>query len=201
MEKNHVTANDHYISTFEKSITELSKASTSSSTSPFQAFSDQGQRQFDSLSSDIANLSKSNFGKINSSSGDISSLQKIIQFPVDEVKAIKQQSSSSHLCALNQKVPSTDSKLDLILAKLSGSSERPPELEGEKAQQNRAMLAKKEKELIHQQGIKDPSLKSPRRKDVHFSEPIIISELTSQSKLCYNDPNDKGKQEIIFKSK
>ncbi|CAI9279236.1 unnamed protein product [Lactuca saligna] len=194
--QNHVTAQDRYISTLEKSIAELSKASASSSTSPFQAFSEQVQCHLDSLSSDIANLSKSNYEKINSSSGDISSLQKTVQLLVDEVKAIKQQSSSSDLCALQQKVASTDSKLDLILANLYGSNERLPEPEGGKAQHNKAMLAEKEKELIHQQGIKDPSLKVPRRKDVQFSKPLIVSEPTTQSKLSHSDPNDRGKQKI-----
>ncbi|CAH1413592.1 unnamed protein product [Lactuca virosa] len=242
--QNHVTAQDRYISSLETSIAELSKASASSSTSPFQAFSEQVQRQLDSLSSDIANLSKSNFEKKNSSAGDISSLQKTVQLLVDEVKAIKEQSSSSDLSALQQKVASTDSKLDLILAKLSGSNERPPEPEGQKihktrssqspiihqipdspnefekrrhekiesldkmvadarlkAQQNRAKIAEKEKELVRQQGIKDPSLRVPRRKDVYFSKPLTISEPITQPKLSQTDPKDKGKQKIIFKSK
>ncbi|CAI9295466.1 unnamed protein product [Lactuca saligna] len=158
--QNHVTAQDRYISTLEKSIDELSKASASSSTSPFHAFSEQ----------------------------------KTVQFLVNEVKAIKQQYSSSNLCALQKKVASTDSKLDLILAKLSGSNERSPEPKGEKAQQNRAMLAEKDKELILQQGMKDPSLKVSRRKDVHFSKPLIILEPTTQSKPPHSDPNDKGKE-------
>ncbi|CAI9280916.1 unnamed protein product [Lactuca saligna] len=63
------------------------------------------------------------------------------------------------------------------------------------------MLAEKEKELILQQGIKDASLKVPRRKDVHFSKPVIILEPTTQSKLSHSDPNDKGKQKIILKYK
>ncbi|CAH1422976.1 unnamed protein product [Lactuca virosa] len=50
---------------------------------------------------------------------------------VDEVKYIKTQSSSSPLCALQLKVASTDSKLELILAKLYGSNDRPPEPEAE----------------------------------------------------------------------
>ncbi|CAI9278034.1 unnamed protein product [Lactuca saligna] len=139
--QNHVTAQDRYISTLEKSTTELSKASTSSSTSPFQAFSEQVQRQMDSLSSDIAKLSGST--------------------KVDKIAA--------------------DAQL--------------------KAQHNRAMLAEKEMDLIRQLGINDPSLKVPRRKDVHFSKPVIISEPTTQSKLSHSDPNDREKQKIIFKSK
>ncbi|CAH1420792.1 unnamed protein product [Lactuca virosa] len=204
---NYVTAQDRYISTLEKSIAELSKASASSSTLPFRR-------------------------------------SKTVQLLVDEVKAIKQQSSSSDLCALQQKIASTDSKLDLILANPSGSNERPPEPEGEKvherrssqspiihqipdspnefekrrhekiesldkmavdarlkAQQNRAKLAEKEKELVRRQGIKDPSLKVPRRKDVYFSKPVIISEPITQPKLSQIDPKYKGKQKIIFKSK
>ncbi|CAH1445405.1 unnamed protein product [Lactuca virosa] len=181
--QNHVTAQDGYISTLEKSIAELSKASTSSSTSPFQAFSEKVQHQLDLLRSDIANLSKSNSEKDNSSSGDIYSLQKTVQLLVDEVKAIKTQSSSSDLCAIQQKVASTDSKLDLILAKPSGSNDRTPEPEGEKSQQNRAKMDEKEKELVRRQGINDPSLKVPKRKDVYFSKPVTLSEPITHSKL------------------
>ncbi|CAI9261834.1 unnamed protein product [Lactuca saligna] len=205
---------------------------------------EQVQHQLDSLRSNIENLSKSNYEKNNSSSGDISSLQKTVQLLVDEVKAIKQEFSTSDLCALQQKVSSTNSKLELILAKLSGSNERPPEAEKEKVQktrssqssmihqipnlphefekriyekiqsldkmvanarpktqQNTTKIAEKDKELIRQQGIKDPSLKVLRRKDVHFSKPIIILEPTTQSKLSQDDPKDKGKHKIIFKSK
>ncbi|CAI9285233.1 unnamed protein product [Lactuca saligna] len=72
--QNHVTSQDRYISTLEKYVVELSNASASSSISPFQAFSEQVQCQLDSLSSNIANSSESNSEKINSSSGDISSL-------------------------------------------------------------------------------------------------------------------------------
>ncbi|CAI9274646.1 unnamed protein product [Lactuca saligna] len=111
-QKIHNTFEDRYISTIEKSITELSKASVSSSTSPFQEFSEQVQCELDSLRYDIANLSKSNFEKVNSSSRDISSLQKT--------------------------VASTDSKLDLILAKLSGSNEWPHESEGEKVNKTKS---------------------------------------------------------------
>ncbi|CAH1420740.1 unnamed protein product [Lactuca virosa] len=115
-------------------------------------------------------------------------IQKTVQLLVDAVKAIKKQSSSSDLCALQQKVASTDSKLDLILAKLSGSNERPPEPEGKKLHKTRSR-------------IKDESLKVPRRKDAYFSKPVTISEPITQPKLSQTDPKDKGKQKIIFKSK
>ncbi|CAH1415951.1 unnamed protein product [Lactuca virosa] len=63
--QNHITSQDRYTSIVEKSIAELSKASTSTSTPPIQAFSEKVQRQLDSLQSDIANLSKSNSQKDN----------------------------------------------------------------------------------------------------------------------------------------
>ncbi|CAH1420039.1 unnamed protein product [Lactuca virosa] len=218
---NHVTAQDRYISTLENSIAEISEASISSSTSPFQTFSEQ---------------------KDNNSSREISSPQKAIQLLVNEFKAIKTQSSYSVIHELQQKVALTDSKLDLILAKLSGSNDRPPGREGEKfnmsrssqspiihqildspnefekrrqeklesldkmaadarlkAQQNRAKMAETEKELIRKQGIKNPTLKVPRRKDIYITKPVTISEPFAQQKLPQIDPKDRGKQKYVFR--
>ncbi|CAI9263434.1 unnamed protein product [Lactuca saligna] len=134
--QNHVTAHDRYISTLEKSIAELSKASASSSTSPFQAFSEQ----------------------------------KTVQLLVDEVKAIKKQSSSSDLCALQKKVASTDSKLDLILAKLSGSNERSPEPEGEKVHKNRSSQSP----IIHQIPDSPNEFEKRRYEKIQSLDKIIV---------------------------
>ena len=107
--QNHVTTQDGYISTLEISIAELSKAFASSSTSPFQEFSEEVQHQLDSLQSDIANLSKSNSQKDNNSLDEIFSLHKTIQFLVNEVKGIKTHSSSFDIRELQKKVDSADS--------------------------------------------------------------------------------------------
>ncbi|CAH1436579.1 unnamed protein product [Lactuca virosa] len=188
--QNHVTAQDQYISTLEKSIAELSKASVSSSNSPFQEFSEQVQRQLDSLRSDIANLSKSNSQKGHNSLGEISSLQKTIQLLVNEVNAIKTQSSSSDICELQQKVASTDSKLDLILAKLSVSNDRPPEPEGEKVKKTIS-----NEELAKQLKFKD--LKS--KQEVLFKKKS--SEISPKERSAWHDEQFRApspKRTIFF---
>ncbi|CAH1432990.1 unnamed protein product [Lactuca virosa] len=62
-------------------------------------------------------------------------------------------------------------------------------------------MAETEKELIQNQGIKDPTLKVPRRTYVYIIEPITISQPIVQPKLPQIDPKDRGKQNVIFKSK
>ncbi|CAH1427028.1 unnamed protein product [Lactuca virosa] len=49
--------------------------------------------------------------------------------------------------------------------------------------------------------IKDPTLKLPRKKNVSFTKPITISEPIVQTKVPQIDPNDRGKQKFVFKSK
>lgn len=88
-QQNHTTAQDRYITIIDKSVAELSKASKSSSATPFQAFSEKFQRQLDSLLSDIANLSKSNLQKVHDYSGDISSLQKTIQLVLRKLRILR----------------------------------------------------------------------------------------------------------------
>ncbi|CAH1449507.1 unnamed protein product [Lactuca virosa] len=74
--QSHITAPDRYTSSLEKSIAELSKASASSSTSPFQAFSEQVQCQLDSLRSNIDNISKSNSQQVNNYSDSPNAFEK-----------------------------------------------------------------------------------------------------------------------------
>ncbi|CAH1415952.1 unnamed protein product [Lactuca virosa] len=59
-------------------------------------------------------------------------------------------------------------------------------------------MEEKEKELVRQQGIKDPTIKVPRRKDFYITKPDTISEPIAQPNFPQTDPKDRGKQKIVF---
>lgn len=70
-----------------------------------------------------------------------------------------------------------------------------------KAHQNRTKIVEKEKELVRQQGIKDPTLKLLRRKIISVTKSVSILEPIVQPKLHQIDPKDRGKKKVVLKSK
>ncbi|CAH1432870.1 unnamed protein product [Lactuca virosa] len=110
------------------------------------------------------------------------------------------KSKSSHSPIIHE-VPDSPNKFEIRRKEKLDAIDKIVAKSRLKAQQNRARMAEIEKELTRKQVIRDPALKVPRRKDVYITKPVTISQQVVQPKLPQIDPNDRGKQKVVFKSK
>ncbi|CAH1432301.1 unnamed protein product [Lactuca virosa] len=118
---------------------------------PFRAFSEQVQLQLDSLRLDIVNLSKSNSQKDNSSAAKLSGSNDRPPEPEGE-KVNKTRSSQSPVI---HHIPDSPNESEKMIQEKLESLDKMAVDARFKAQQNRAKMEEKEKELLPQTNPKD----------------------------------------------